>query len=66
MAREKAPRLEYLLTLKDGSTEKRSAREFSLWVRNSGELVGSNFQTRLAQLQRWTGKNIIDWEMLED
>lgn len=61
----------YLLTIKDkrgpdfNTTKTIDAVQFTNWVRNRNEKMGFNFQTRLEQLRRYTGQDVIDWTMEE-
>lgn len=57
---------DYLLTFKDGCKERWSVREFNTWVSANMETIGSTFETRLDQFRRYTGQNVVDWEMVED
>lgn len=56
----------YLLIMRGGVIEHWSVAEFNLWVAQQGEKIGANFESRLDQFRRYTGQDIIDWEMEDD
>lgn len=55
----------YILTMRDGSTERWEVDSFNLCVAYVGERIGSTFESRLDQFQRYTGLDVVDW-MMED
>jgi hypothetical protein len=56
--------MNYVLKI-DGQWYTCSSEGFNRWVKLTYKTIGHNFEIRLEQLRRYTGRNVTDWEMVD-
>ena len=58
--------LDYIISWKSGKTERLSGEKFNNWCLANHERISPTVEGRRAQLARWSGQDVKDWEMIDE